>query len=85
MCARLSCFNKLYLSEDTCAMAVIHVVCGHCYGIHYIQNAYTKVAAVDRHRKGGGAPLGPATSFVVSFVLALNRVNVVAGVGKLQV
>ena len=50
-----------------------------------IQNAYTKLAAVGRHRKGGGAALGPATSFVVSFVLALNRLNVVAGVGKLQV
>ena len=27
----------------------------------------------------GVAPLGPATSFVISFVLALNKVNVVAG------
>ena len=59
--------------------------CGHCYDIHRIQSAYTKVAAVGRRQKGGGAALGLATSFVVSFVLALNRVNVVAGVGKLQV
>ena len=57
-------------------MAVVHAVCGH----RYIQSAYTKVAAVGRRRKGGGAALGPATSFMVSFVLALNRVNVVAGV-----
>ena len=40
--------------------------------------ATTKVAAVGRHHKRGGAAFGRATSFVVSFVLALNRVNVVA-------
>ena len=40
--------------------------------------AHTKVAAFDRHNKRGGAAFGRATSFVVSFVLALNRVNVVA-------
>ena len=74
----------LYVSEDICTMAVVHVVCGHCYDIHRIQSAYTKAAAVGRHRKGSGAALGPATFFVVSFVLALSSVNVVVGVGKLQ-
>ena len=37
--------------------------CGNCYDIYLIQSQYTKVAA---------------TSVVVSFVLALNRVNIVA-------
>ena len=41
--------------------------CGDCYDIHPIQSQYTKVAACGR-----------ASSFVVSFVLALNRVNIVA-------
>ena len=41
--------------------------CVVCYDIYLIQSQYTKVAAVGR-----------ATSFVVSFVLALNRVNIVA-------
>ena len=41
--------------------------CGHCYDIYPIQSQYTKVAA-----------FGRATSFVVSFVLALNKVNIVA-------
>ena len=41
--------------------------CGDCYDIYSIQSQYTKVAA-----------FGRATSFVVSFVLALNRVNIVA-------
>ena len=45
--------------------------CDHCYDIHPIQSQYTKVAAVGRQHKRGG-------SFVVSFVLALHRVNVVA-------
>ena len=40
--------------------------------------ANTKVAAVGRHHKRGAAASGRGTSFVVSFVLALNRVNVVA-------
>ena len=52
--------------------------CGHSNDIHPIQSQYTKVAAVGRHHKRGGAAFGRATSFVVSFVLALNRVNVVA-------
>ena len=52
--------------------------CGHCYDIHPIQNHYTKVAAFGLHHKTGGAAFGRATSFVVSFVLALNRVNIVA-------
>ena len=51
---------------------------GDCYKIHPIQSQYTKVAAVGRHHKRGGAVLDRATSFVVSFVLALNRVNIVA-------
>ena len=40
--------------------------------------ATTKVAACGRHHKRGGAASGRATSFVVSFVVALNRVNIVA-------
>ena len=40
--------------------------------------ATTKVAACGRHHKRGGAAFGRATSFVVSFVLALNGVNIVA-------
>ena len=49
--------------------------CGYCYDIHRIQSQYTKVAAVGRHYKKA---YGRGTSFAVSFVLALNRVNVVA-------
>ena len=52
--------------------------CGDCYDIYRIQSKYTKVAACGRHHKRGDAAFGRATSFVVSFVLALNRVNVVA-------
>ena len=37
--------------------------CGNCYDIYLTQSQYTKVAA---------------TSFVVSFVLAVNKVNIVA-------
>ena len=33
---------------------------------------------VGHHHKRGGAAFGRATCFVVSFVLALNRVNIVA-------
>ena len=51
--------------------------CGDCYDIYPIQSQYTKVAAFGRHHKRGGAAFGHATSFVVSFVLALNRVNIV--------
>ena len=40
--------------------------------------ATTKVAAVGRHHKKGGAALGRATSFVVSFVVAMNTIDVVA-------
>ena len=36
-----------------------------------------KVTAFGRHHKRGDAAFGRATSSVVSFVLALNRVNVV--------
>ena len=41
--------------------------CGDRYDIYRIQSPYTKVAA-----------FGRATSFVFSFVSALNRVNIVA-------
>ena len=41
--------------------------CGDCYDIYHIQSQHTKVAA-----------FGRATSFVVSFVSALNTVNIVA-------
>ena len=40
--------------------------CGDCWDIYLIQTQYTKVARPSA-----------ATSFVVSFVLALNKVNVV--------
>ena len=40
--------------------------CGTCYDIYLIQSQY---------HKRGGAAFGPATSFVVSFVLALDTVN----------
>ena len=52
--------------------------CGDCYDIHPIQSQYTKVAACGRHHKKGDAAFGRATSFVVSFALAVNRVKVVA-------
>ena len=39
--------------------------------------ATTKVAAVGRHHKRGAAASGRGTSFVVSFVVAMNRVDVV--------
>ena len=52
--------------------------CGDCYDIHPIQSQYTKVAAFDRQHKRGGTAFGRTTSFVVSFVLALNKVNLVA-------
>ena len=38
----------------------------------------TKVEAVSRHHKRGGAAFIRATSFVVSFVVVMNRVDVVA-------
>ena len=40
--------------------------------------ATTRVAACGRHHKRGGAAFGRATSFAVSFVVAMNRVDVVA-------
>ena len=52
--------------------------CGDCYDIHPIQVQSTKVAAVGRHNKRCGAAFRRATSFVVSFVLGLKRVNIVA-------
>ena len=38
----------------------------------------TEAAAVGRHQKRGGAAFIRATSFVVSFVVVMNRVDVVA-------
>ena len=52
--------------------------CGNCYDIYRIQSKYTNVAGFGRHHKRGGAAFGRATSFVVSYVLALNKVNIVA-------
>ena len=52
--------------------------CGDRYDIYRIQSRYTKVAAFGRHHKRGGAAFGRATSFVVSFVVVVNRVNIVA-------
>ena len=52
--------------------------CGNCYNICLIESQYTQVAAFGRHQKKGGAALGRATSFVVSFVLALNKTKIVA-------
>ena len=46
--------------------------------IRALFKAHTKVAAFGRHHKRGGAAFGCATSFVVSFVLALNRADIVA-------
>ena len=46
--------------------------------IFTIFTASTKVAAFGRHHKRGGAAFGRATSFVVSFVEAVNIVNIVA-------
>ena len=40
--------------------------------------ATTKEAAVGRHHKRGGVAVGRDTSFVGSFVVAMNRVDVVA-------
>ena len=40
--------------------------------------ATTKVAPFGRHHKRGGAAFGRATSLAVSFIVAMNRVDVVA-------
>ena len=40
--------------------------------------AHTKVAAFGRHHKRGAAAFGRATSFVVSFVCALNGASILA-------
>ena len=52
--------------------------CVDRYDIELIQSQYTKMAASSRRHKGGSAAFGRATSFVVSFVSALNTVNIVA-------
>ena len=46
--------------------------CGNCSDIYFIQSQYK-----DYHKRGRAAE-GRATSFVVPFVLALNKVNIVA-------
>ena len=46
--------------------------CGNCYDIYLIESQYK-----GNHRRGGAAE-GRDTSFVVSFVSALNTVNIVA-------
>ena len=46
--------------------------------IFTIFTASTKVAACGRHHKRGAAAFGRGTSFVVSFVEAVNIVNIVA-------
>ena len=46
--------------------------CGTRYHIYLIHSYYKG------HHKRGGAAEGRATSFVVSFVLGLNKVNIVA-------
>ena len=45
--------------------------CSDCYDIHPIQSQYT------RNHKRGGAASGCATSFMVSFVVAMHGVDVV--------
>ena len=40
--------------------------------------AIKKMAACDRHHKRGGAAIGRASSFVIFFVMAFNRVGIVA-------
>ena len=60
---------------------VIHMqdkYCGNCYNIYLIQSQYTKVAPFGLHQKRGRAAFGRATFSVVSFVLALNKVNIIA-------
>ena len=52
--------------------------CGNCYDLFLVLSQYTKVAGFGRHHKRGGAAFGRATFFVVSFVLAWNKVNIVA-------
>ena len=51
--------------------------CGYCYDIYLFQSQYTKVPAFGRHHKRGCAAFGHATSFVVSFELALNEVSII--------
>ena len=48
--------------------------CGHTFTLF---KAITKVAAVGRHHRRGAAAFGRGTSSVVSFVVAMNRVDVV--------
>ena len=53
--------------------------CGHCYDIHPIQSQYKKMAAAGHHHhQRGGTAFCRAIPFVVFFILALNKVNVVA-------
>ena len=52
--------------------------CGNCYDIYFIQSQYTKVAAFGCHDKRSDAAFDGVTSFLVSFMLALDKVNIVA-------
>ena len=56
---------------------------GQCHDIRPIQSQYKEVAAVGRDQKIAVAAFGCSTSSVVSFVLALNRANIVAVSTKL--
>ena len=51
--------------------------CGYRHDIYRIQRRYTKAAAFGRHHSRGDAAFGRATSFVVSVLLALNKVQIV--------
>ena len=59
-----------YLVVPTCK-AVIELTANRCISF----TANTKAAAVSRHDESGGAAIGHATFFVVSFVLVLNRIH----------
>ena len=51
---------------------------GGCYDMYLSQSQYTKVAAFGHQHKRGSGAFGRANSFVASFALALNKVNIVA-------
>ena len=52
--------------------------CGDSYDMYLIQRQYTKAAASGRHHKRGDAAFDRATSFVLFFLLSLNKRNIVA-------
>ena len=51
---------------------------GYCYDIDLIRIQYSMVVAFGRHHKRGVEASGCATPFVVFFVLAMNKVSIVA-------